>query len=627
MPEESNRYQNSNLSLSRRRFIKGGLTAASGVFTGSILNGCADGANLEDNYPKVLKNDVETASNGNSVLILGGGFGGMHAACELLDRGFNVTIIEQSNMLGGKIRSWRDKEFGVPPTNDPSWKGYPRAHGGRAVWGHYHNLREFMGRHGYRLYDLNFKHSTIYHLLDKDGTTATMAYPPPTWPGIFETLDRVRDIASAMETICGEGLGTIPPFMLKMLSFDYDDLEQRFFLDSISFPEWARAVAIPEKLIKRFFAPLADMTVFNNINDTSALYVIMIFRLFAGSYDDMCVDLFMHPPGETYAGPIERYIKARGGKVIYNTPVIKLNRSSGRILSVLAGVEGAEKGLKKWKCNICGSIFESATHPKRCPICGAPASEIILLSSGPPKEYTADYYVVGMDIAGAKNIIAKSDLQNDSYFQNIMKLNCTSVYPVNLWYADCDAWEKRFPRHFNVMLSNYKILGDTFNWAIIGKVNGKQVSPPLIPEYQPEYHNQNINVIETQIADTKKVENLSNDEIARVVHEELKLLLPDLPEPTNYYVNRWDNYSPYRVGYEWLRPSIQSPLDNLFFIGDWVRTDHLSLYMEKTAVSAKMVTNLILGKIGKNDLKIEILPSTTPNKLVALCNTLFDVYI
>ena len=105
----------------------------------------------------------------------------MHAACELLDRGFEVTIIEKSNMLGGKLKSWRDPGFGIPPTNDPDWKGYPRDHGAHAVWGFYNNLREFMGRHGYKLWP-SPRNSSMYNFVDKDGSQAVFG-SPPTWPG------------------------------------------------------------------------------------------------------------------------------------------------------------------------------------------------------------------------------------------------------------------------------------------------------------------------------------------------------------------------------------------------------------------------------------------------------------
>ena len=56
----------------------------------------------------------------------------------------------------------------------------------------------------------------------------------------------------------------------------------------------------------------------------------------------------------------------------------------------------------------------------------------------------------------------------------------------------------------------------------------------------------------------------------------------------------------------------------MLFIGDWVRTDHQSVYMEKTCVSAKMATNRLLELAGIEEGRITILQSGTPNTLVNL---------
>lgn len=37
---------------------------------------------------------------------------------------------------------------------------------------------------------------------------------------------------------------------------------------------------------------------------------------------------------------------------------------------------------KKFKCNVCGQTFEAASMPEKCPICGAPASEIKEVKTG-----------------------------------------------------------------------------------------------------------------------------------------------------------------------------------------------------------------------------------------------------
>lgn len=605
MKKKQTSQNESKNTLNRRQFLKAGVAAgAAGTFSMGTL-GCGAKTGQKEEYPDVPENKVQLPPNGKSVLILGGGFGGMHAACELLDRGFQVTIIEKTSQLGGKLKSWRDMTFGSPSPDDTNWKGYPRDHGIHAVWGFYNNLREFMGRHGYRLWKMP-KETTMYNFVDKDGSEVDFAHAT-TMPWPFSRMQLARGVLNAFNYLSGEDLEIMNTFILKILSFDFEDIDQRMYLDSISFPKWARSIGIPERLIYRFFHPLSDMAMFDHIDDSSALYTLMLIALAGGSYDDTHIDIFTHPPGETYIAPIENYIKARGGKIIYNTPVRKIIKNGDYINSVLVGYEGVDPSGKSWRCNVCGSVFKASVKPSRCPVCGAPASQIVPVSATTKKEFKADYYIVAMDIPGAQAVLAASGLNGNPYFDNIYKLEATSVYPVDLWYDNCESWEKRFPRHMNFYSSNFKLLGITLNWALNGEFEGKKVTEPLLPEYA----NRKLNIIETQVADTSRVKNKSDEEIARLVHEELKIVMKDLPDPTDFYVNRWDNYTPQRVGNEALRPPIQSPVDNLFLIGDWVRTDHLSVYMEKTNVASKMVTNLILDKAGQKRGKIKILKSGT----------------
>ena len=102
---------------------------------------------------------------------------------------------------------------------------------------------------------------------------------------------------------------------------------------------------------------------------------------------------------------------------------------------------------------------------------------------------------------------------------------------------------------------------------------------------------------------------MSAKEIAADVYKDLKQLIPDLPEPKGSYVNRWDTYLNCKVGEEARRPTLQSAIDNLLFIGDIVAIPHTAEWMEKTNVTAKLATNLLLDKAGVREGKITILPS------------------
>ena len=58
----------------------------------------------------------QSEKNIGSVMVVGGGIGGMQAALDLADSGFYVYLVEKSSSIGGKMAQL-DKTF---PTNDCS---------------------------------------------------------------------------------------------------------------------------------------------------------------------------------------------------------------------------------------------------------------------------------------------------------------------------------------------------------------------------------------------------------------------------------------------------------------------------------------------------------------------------
>ena len=160
------------------------------------------------------------------------------------------------------------------------------------------------------------------------------------------------------------------------------------------------------------------------------------------------------------------------------------------------------------------------------------------------------------------------------------------------------------------MPTGYEYLGFTSNWS------SKQI---------PELKEKNIELIEVQVSKWQEMAKYTHKEIANLVHDELKLVFPELKDFSEFYINLWDTYTGFRPGDEANRPGIQSPIENLLFIGDWVTIEHHSVFMERTNVIAKMVTNHLLDKIGSNEGKITILKSGTPDLYISLLKNLTSV--
>ncbi|MFI8938071.1 FAD-dependent oxidoreductase [Streptomyces syringium] len=78
---------------------------------------------------------------GRRVAVLGAGVGGLTAAHELAERGFEVTVYERRSVAGGKARS-----LYVPQSGTGGRRDLPGEHGHRGVFGFYHNLPDTLRR-------------------------------------------------------------------------------------------------------------------------------------------------------------------------------------------------------------------------------------------------------------------------------------------------------------------------------------------------------------------------------------------------------------------------------------------------------------------------------------------------
>lgn len=618
----------------RRGFLKragliGGAAAAVAGGLGVAAVPYTDYGELDNDFPSIPENQVTLPPNGKSVIVMGGGLSGLQAGVELAARGFKVTVLERTSTPGGKLKSWRDKHFGPandPNKNDPAFAGYMREHGIHAVWGFYHNLREFLGRYGWPLGDFP-NDVSMYNFFDKDGRKSYL--PRTSWVPPYDKL-QLLDHLTHITHLEEKDRFDAAHLAGRLLSFDYTDEKQRAYLDSMTVVEYGKRLGLSDELIFKICDSFLEMAFYDNVDKASILSLGMLAQIWGGTPRDfMKFNLYANPTNETFLTPMVNFINSHGGEVRYTTEITGLVVENNKMTGVRAAPI-PRNAIKR--CSICGGlIFDGMEVGGECPYCGAHAEVLRAISDAERTERTfkADFYISAMDGPGAQTLVAQNleALGNHAYFKNILKLSASAPHVVNLWYEGKGYWEKhvlddRQKPAFCVYPTGYKFIGITINRSI--RIRGKDGTPYT---WSSEFPERNVTVIETQIAKSHLLPSTESKVIAMICHEELKNMMPNLPEPSSWYVNRWFNYTCYRVGNEMNRPAIQSPIDNLLYIGDMAFVPSHAVYMEKTNVTAKWAVNLILDRIGQKEGKIKILPVGTPSLSTDAARKVYSVYL
>ncbi|MCB1157988.1 MAG: FAD-dependent oxidoreductase, partial [Leptospiraceae bacterium] len=380
--------------MNRREFLKKALLFTGGLGLGSYSTGLGYSyfANSEYKklFPEVPENKVKLPSNDKTVCIIGGGLAGIQAACELSDRGFKVIVIEKTNYALGKLKAWRDTNFASKYFGK---EGYSREHGLHGIWGFYKNLREFLGRHKIPL-NITHENDSFYFLVSNRGIQNKIRYP--SWPvpfDRFQMLSRGNLYIPSRENIRipEEGQLSSLKAATKMWGFDYLDKEQRFYLDSISFYDWAKKLGVGNEFIKHYYDGIAEMGYFMLSKECSAIAIANFIKL--GSLPaDSRVDYYKYPIDKTLIEPLLAHIKNNGGEIHYQQEVTSVRKENGKILSVNTNEHIQGKRVKR--CRVCGNIMGPGEY-EHCPFCGAHPSMLALLNPDEPhaKTFLADYFI------------------------------------------------------------------------------------------------------------------------------------------------------------------------------------------------------------------------------------------
>ena len=265
-----------------------------------------------------------------SVIVVGGGIAGLAAATILCERGVDVTLLESTAQLGGRVAAWE-----IDPLQDAvdqDLPGLTMSRGFHAFFRQYYNLRNLLRRVSP---DLNLlREVSDYPLIRPDGVTDSFTNLPKTPPWSIlgfvwssptfsiSSLSKV-DIAAALELIRVKFPETFD---------NYEGESASAFLDRLKFPQAARDLAL-EVFARSFFA---DPTEFS-----AAELIAMFHGYFLGSAEGLIFDVPVDDYDSCLWAPLGRYLTDRGADVRVETSVTSISMGAPGSLSRVETTGGA----------------------------------------------------------------------------------------------------------------------------------------------------------------------------------------------------------------------------------------------------------------------------------------------
>jgi isorenieratene synthase len=248
-----------------------------------------------------------------SVLVIGGGLGGIAAAAGLAERGFRVTLAEEKPALGGKL--------GARTITTARGEELPVEHGFHAFFRNYYNLRAFLERSGVAAH---LRPIDDYVILDHAGRGWRFAGVEPTPVLNLVALWR-RGLFSLREILLG------PPRDHMGVFLEYARERTFAALDDQSYAQFAAVAALPPRL--RLVFNTFARAFFAEPDRMSMAELVKSFHFYYLSHDHGLVyDYLAGDTQRTFIAPVEAHLRAHGVELALGARV-------ERLVPVAGGVE------------------------------------------------------------------------------------------------------------------------------------------------------------------------------------------------------------------------------------------------------------------------------------------------
>lgn len=618
--------------VSRRTLLK---------FAGvSSLGGLISYSRFKKPSPSLYQQDSLTLpyglTNPKSVVVIGAGLAGLACAYELSQRGFEVTLLEKSSNLGGKIASW---------TINVGSDSFQMEHGFHGFFPQYYNLRKIVSELNI---ENNFRSLGFYSVLFSE---QRYHYQPENfYPSHSAFPWNIVDLAVWSDNRLNWGINITKlshwQVFKEITGFKIPDSFQR--LDHLSVMDWSK-IGFPQGLYDLYFLPFARSTL-NSPDSLSAGELLQFFHFyFFGNPEGLAFNGTKDDMGTSLVNPIIAAIKNNQGKVItqgnINQIILKQNQiqsltynQGNAIINVPFKVEknsilseqnetyyGAgdrlfletDEKVISLRCTHQGCTVQKQENGTfSCPCHGAVYDDNGKVIKGPAKEnlshykivekdnnsltlisknnsennnfetLQADYYVMATDVPGIKQLWTRIEGEkNEILAQKIEQLAVADPFAVARFWFDQDFdWQySNFTSLSGYQLTDsitlyHRIQTQFIEWA--KKTGGSVVELHAYCYKEKDFPTQDILLQTFEKELYKIVPKLSK---ANLLHKELVNQKNFSGYPPNSYKNR---------------PETITEIDNLFFAGDWVKMPFPCGLMERAVSSGLLAANAILEKEG-----------------------------
>jgi len=573
------------------------------------------------------------ASDKKKVAIVGGGLAGLAASHELSRRGFEVTLLEKSPQLGGKIASWDISVNGEDMRME---------HGFHGFFPQYYNLW-----------------SVVEELEAKDNFAAlptyAVVYKDDYGPEIFKPSSsafpwNIVDLAFSSPNCLDWGLNLVKPEHWEVFKEITAFHPQRSYerLDNIAVTDWVNG-EIPKGLYDLYFLPFGKSSL-NSPDMLSTGELMQFFHFyFFGNPEGLAFRGTRMDMGRSLVDPVANSVRAFNGQVITDVTVTGIDWKDGEIAQLRYQEGASGKTAPFWvetndslgegfygagddvyallagdgeavslTCTHQGcTVAKSDADGFLCPCHGAVFGEGGDRQAGPAQRnldrfevleregdriqlaaisadgtavaesvLEADYYVFAADVVGMRNLFALSEGDHhEETVQQVSDLAVADPFAVTRIWLDRDFdWEySNFTSLSGYKLTDsislyHRIQDDYRDWA--ERTGGSVVELHSYCYKEKDFPTQK-DVLDTFEAELYEIVPALKG--AKILHREL--------------VNQ-KNFSGFPPGSYPNRPETTTAVSNLLFAGDWVKMPFPCGLMERAVSSGLLAANSICEQEG-----------------------------